>query len=561
MYKKIAIYLVAFLLTLPSVFFATEVGAVEMGSLIKSSESTIYYYSTDGKRYVFPNGKTYLSWYDDFSNITELTYSELAEIPLAGNVTYKPGKKMVKIQTDPKVYAVERGGILRWVKTESIAEALYGTDWNKQIDDIPDVFFLNYVVGNPIESDNGYSPAEELASVPTIDDNKLVAVPTEEPPVQTAEWENFRLTELDTRQQYPNILLQNSNYLIMWSDNISQQDEINTAILTDNNVLNNQTVMSENIYESILANGAWNGTNSILVWEDGHPNRRDISYLKVDVDGNKIFKEKSLTNQTASVNKVGFSKNPQIAWNGESFGSVWWDSRNDIVGNYQSGFLYYQKLTESGQLTGNNIAITSSFSTEFFPDIVWGNDEYGIVWEDDRDGQYDIYFIRIDAEGNIVEDSETKITETVTASTKPVISWNGSSYGVVWQEEVSNSGTEGTHTEIFYQKISASGEKVGVGIRLTTKNSGDSESPKIVLSGTNYGITWADYRNYPNKDNSNIYFIEINSDGAFVVNEENVTNSLGLSFDPNIVLLDGVYTIIYTDNRNGDYELFTAKRE
>ena len=58
--------------------------------------------------------------------------------------------RMVKIQTDPKVYAVARGGILRWVKTESLAKLLYGDTWNTQIDDVSDALFTNYTIGEPI---------------------------------------------------------------------------------------------------------------------------------------------------------------------------------------------------------------------------------------------------------------------------------------------------------------------------------------------------------------------------------------------------------------------------
>jgi hypothetical protein len=59
---------------------------------------------------------------------------------------------MVKINTDPKVYAVERGGLLRWIQSGETAAALYGTAWNKKIDDVSDAFFINYTIGDPVLS-------------------------------------------------------------------------------------------------------------------------------------------------------------------------------------------------------------------------------------------------------------------------------------------------------------------------------------------------------------------------------------------------------------------------
>ena len=56
-----------------------------------------------------------------------VTDAQLAAYAIGGNVTYRPGTRLVKIQSDPKVYAVDAHGVLRWVKTEAAAIALYGS--------------------------------------------------------------------------------------------------------------------------------------------------------------------------------------------------------------------------------------------------------------------------------------------------------------------------------------------------------------------------------------------------------------------------------------------------
>ena len=111
----------------------------------------VYYCGKDGKRYVFTDAQTYFSWYPDFNGILTVARDVLAQIVIGGNITYKPGS-LVKIQTDPKVYVVSRGGILRWVPTEAIAVALFGPSWARMVHDVPVVFFLNYVIGAPMEA-------------------------------------------------------------------------------------------------------------------------------------------------------------------------------------------------------------------------------------------------------------------------------------------------------------------------------------------------------------------------------------------------------------------------
>lgn len=121
------------------------------GSLVKSPvSSAVYYCGADGKRYAFPNERVYFSWYANFDSVQTLTEQGLANIPLGGNVTYRPGTKMVKITSLPNVYVIEKGGVLRWVRTPAEAAALYGTSWKKEVHDISDAFFTNYTVGESL---------------------------------------------------------------------------------------------------------------------------------------------------------------------------------------------------------------------------------------------------------------------------------------------------------------------------------------------------------------------------------------------------------------------------
>jgi len=122
--------------------------AASTGDLIKMTGNTsVYYLAADGKRYVFPNSTTYFSWYPDFSGVITIPATELQSYPLGGNVTMRPGTKLVKITTNPDVYAVEPNGVLRKIQTEAQATALYGTNWNKRVVDVPDAFFTNYTTG------------------------------------------------------------------------------------------------------------------------------------------------------------------------------------------------------------------------------------------------------------------------------------------------------------------------------------------------------------------------------------------------------------------------------
>ncbi len=136
------------------------VRAVSDKSLVKAQGSATVYFVYQGKRYGFPGEKIFWSWYSDFSSVISVTPSELAQYGLAGNVTFKPGT-LIKLSSDPKVYAISRYGILHWVTSEAIAKSIFGTDWNKKMFDLSDAFFAHYTVGQDVTTVAQFSLALE----------------------------------------------------------------------------------------------------------------------------------------------------------------------------------------------------------------------------------------------------------------------------------------------------------------------------------------------------------------------------------------------------------------
>ncbi len=140
--------------------------AATLNTYIKGSASTVYWYASNGKRYVFPNAATFQSWVgSNGALVTTVSDVELYTIPIGGNMTYRPGSRLVKVTTDPRVYAVSRYGVLRWVTSETVARTLYGSNWNQLVDDLPDEYFVNYTIGSPIYSSVDYNPSTEFGSV------------------------------------------------------------------------------------------------------------------------------------------------------------------------------------------------------------------------------------------------------------------------------------------------------------------------------------------------------------------------------------------------------------
>lgn len=152
--KKLFVYSVVITTVLWSVgasfapLAANAAGSYPAGSLLAmkgQSGAAVYLIGTDAKKYVFPSQKEYFTWYPNFDKVVRVAVAELDMYPDGGAVTVRPGTKLVTHANTAKVYAIEPGGILRWIPTDTIAKALYGNNWTSRlVDVIPGFFSSSY---------------------------------------------------------------------------------------------------------------------------------------------------------------------------------------------------------------------------------------------------------------------------------------------------------------------------------------------------------------------------------------------------------------------------------
>ncbi|KKW30396.1 MAG: hypothetical protein UY72_C0013G0006 [Candidatus Uhrbacteria bacterium GW2011_GWD2_52_7] len=126
--------------------------AATAGDLIKCEDfSAVYYLADDGKRYVFPNENMYFSWFPDFRDVVTISCDNLAALPIGGTAVYQAGTRLVKIPSVPTVFAVEPNGVLRAIASEEQARELFGDDWAKRVDDVPEGFWPSFTQGTELE--------------------------------------------------------------------------------------------------------------------------------------------------------------------------------------------------------------------------------------------------------------------------------------------------------------------------------------------------------------------------------------------------------------------------
>jgi len=128
--------------------------------------------------------------------------------------------------------------------------------------------------------------------------------------------------------------------------------------------------------------------------------------------------------------------------------------------------------------------------------IASSGDALHVVWYDDRDLNWEIYYKR-STDGGSSWGPDTRLTNDLFASFYPSVAVSGSVVHVVWHDQRDNSGID----EIYYKRSTDGGSSWGADKQLTSESS-FSFSPSVTAAGSIVHVVWQDYRD----GNSEIYY-------------------------------------------------------
>jgi hypothetical protein len=122
---------------------------------------------------------------------------------------------------------------------------------------------------------------------------------------------------------------------------------------------------------------------------------------------------------------------------------------------------------------------------------------YGVAWQDDRHGNWEVYFARLYSDGTMIG-TEARLTNGTANADWPELAWNGFEYGISWRD------LRGGGNNLYYATLDPSGNKVGSDTQLTSTST-DACAMRMAWSGDAYGMAWHDNRH----GNAEIYFSRV----------------------------------------------------
>jgi len=127
------------------------------------------------------------------------------------------------------------------------------------------------------------------------------------------------------------------------------------------------------------------------------------------------------------------------------------------------------------------------------PSIAFNGTHWGMVWSENATGaRPEIYFRLLDRTTLAPVAPAIRLTQTDAPSGQPSIAWNGSSFGVVWNEggRLSDGGRA---SRLFFAKLDANGNKLRGDVRVNLPGQGSSilggtERFPLVWDGAGWGV-------------------------------------------------------------------------
>jgi hypothetical protein len=194
--------------------------------------------------------------------------------------------------------------------------------------------------------------------------------------------------------------------------------------------------------------------------------------------------------------------------------------------------------------------VTNSSGASFVPSLAWTGTEYGLTWSDQRSGDLEIYFTRLNSSGSKIG-SDVRITNAAGDSTKNSLAWTGSEFGLALQD------SRTIYTEIYFTRLDISGTKLISEVGVTTAHPPGTGalSPILIWQGSEFGIFFADTRSGLRK----IFFARLTPDGIEIGEEAPLISTWDELYSPFAVWTGTEYALVWYQDDGANKEIFFGR--
>jgi hypothetical protein len=244
---------------------------------------------------------------------------------------------------------------------------------------------------------------------------------------------------------------------------------------------------------------------AIIAWFEYRSGSDDIFAQRVDSNGSVLWPAGGVAICAAS----GDQNIPRLVPDGSGGAVIMWVDRRS-----GSAEVYLQRVASNGSVLWTADGVSIGTGSTYFENLQVISDGSGgaiISWDDYRNGNYDVFSQRVNANGEAVWQANGVAISTANShQVYPQLASDGSTGAIIaWHDYRS-----GKHSDVYAQRVDANGLCVWTadGVPVCTADSSEY-SPQLTSDGSGGAvITWRDFRN----GNYDLYAQKVDANGLCV---------------------------------------------
>jgi len=327
---------------------------------------------------------------------------------------------------------------------------------------------------------------------------------------------SFKVNEGDStyyQHPSPSIAMDTSGaFVVCWEDKRNGNADIYAQRY---DLEGNGIGLNFRVNDDVGATDQWGPSVSIglsgdfmICWQDRRNGNWDIFAQHYTPSGDTSGANFRVNDDQGSENQ----ENPSVSVVGERWLICWTDNRN---GRHNQD-IYAQRLDNGGKIEGENFLVNDDMGTadELHPAIaVSDSGDFIVCWTDGRQGNWDVCAQRFGSKGQAIG-INFRVNDDTGAEDQqyPSISMDGEgNFVICWQDQRNGN------SDIYGQRYSSSGEPLGQNFMVNdNSDTSDQGTPAVSMHiDGGFGICWTDTRNRISADDwvTDIYFQAYSSNG------------------------------------------------
>lgn len=278
-----------------------------------------------------------------------------------------------------------------------------------------------------------------------------------------------RITDASWWSTSPSLVTLGQDLMIAWADGRDNRtwDRVYVQRFdTQRQAIGNPTPVSTGRWSKAPVIAA-QGAQALILWQQGV----GVDELSTDLMARPINADGAFLGPARFVRPApGLSRKPELSAHGDGFLTVWEDTRDGEHG------IYATRLDINGDAIGELLRLDAAdpLARARRPALAAGDGLHAVVWEDTRDGNSEIYFATIDAQGQA--SSPLRLTQDRHRSQEPTLTWDGEAFLVLFTDNRSSADN------ITLLRVSPSGERLE-GPLLMTGSAAQSNDAALIPNG------------------------------------------------------------------------------